>query len=226
MFSPMQESLCPQDVTSLQYAVHSLRMGGLVAYATETFLAVGCAISKEKALKNIYALKRRSAQKPLPVLVAHTEHIARIASMSEDERHLGQLFWPGPLTLLLTAKDCVSPLITAGTGHVAVRISSHPVARALAVGIDEALVCSSANISGQSPVTQATHLDARIVAGVDAVIAPYTEIASVRTGLVPSVPSTIVRCCGHKKVRIMRAGAVPQKYLEEAGFTVLNATVI
>ena len=64
-------------------------------------------------------------------------------------------FWPGGLTLLFHAAPEVSPKLTAGTGKIGIRVSSHPVATSLAGAISGAITSTSANISGSTECSTA-----------------------------------------------------------------------
>ncbi len=163
------------------------------------------------ALEGIYGAKQRPQQRPLPLIAAHMEQVEAIAQLSAHEKTLVDNFWPGPLTLICTAKSCVSPLITANTGKVAIRISPHPVAMALAEEVGEALVCSSANISGEPPAVMHTHVSAKLLQRVQGIIID---------GPIPSggLPSTIVEVLANGKLRMARQGAITEQDLHAQGW--------
>lgn len=210
---------------SFDEAVACVRAGGLVVYPTETFFGVGCKACDFDAVARVYQAKRRDVHLPLPVIVAGEEHLRAVARSEPALEALIQSFWPGPLTVLLPALGHVPPLLTGGTGRIALRVSSHPVAHALSEAVGEALVSSSANISGRPAVTRVEQLDPELLQRVDGILAQ---------GPVPAggAPSTLVEwvqsssATGAIKpvgcLRLLRLGAVSVQDLEHAGYTVLG----
>ena len=142
----------------------SLKSGGLLLYPTETFFGIGCRVSDDDAIARVFQVKRRLFAMPLPVILADAGQLPLVAqvapALAEDVARLERAFWPGPLSLILPARMHISPLLTGGTGNIAVRVSPHPVPCELATLVGEPIVASSANISGHPAVTPVsyTHL--------------------------------------------------------------------
>ncbi len=202
-----------QRIRTFSEAVQLLKNGSLLVYPTETFFAVGCNMWNVEALANIYTAKQRPQKRPLPLLCAHMQQVESISHLQDMEKKLVQDFWPGPLTLLCKAKNTVSELITAGTGKVAVRISPHPIARALAEVAP--LVCSSANISGEEPTTEYTLLSAKMLANVQGLL---IDGPKPQGGLA----STIVEVLENNTLHVRRQGALPIQDLQAKGWHVIT----
>lgn len=132
-----------------------LKTGGIVAYPTETVYGLAGDTSNDSAIKRLFRLKQRKADRPILILIPsvndlnqYTDHIPFVATQ------LMERFWPGALTLIFKASPLVSPLLTGGKGKIGIRLSSHPVAAALAKEIGRPITSTSANISrGPSPRT-------------------------------------------------------------------------
>ena len=203
-------------VLSVVDAAEKLCRGEVVIYPTETFYGVGCVACSGQSVARVYAAKNRRAQLPLPVLGADKEQLARVARFSPQALALARQFWPGPLTLLLPALPCVPDTITAGTGRIAVRVTSHPIARELAALTGQALAASSANISGTPPVADAHLLDATLLTRVDGVVMEGPQPAG-------GLPSTLAEEVAMPKptLRILRVGAVSCEALEAAGYALM-----
>ena len=103
----------------------------------------------------------------------------------------------------------------AGTGRVAVRLSSHPVARALAQAVGEPITSSSANISGNPAVVSVNQLDEELIASVMGIL----DEPPVPAG---GLPSTLVERMEDGRLRLLRAGAVTSAQIAEAGFEVVE----
>jgi len=180
-------------------AAAALERGGVVAYPTETFYGLGVLAADAAAVERLLAAKGRPEGKPLPLLAADLAQVEGVARLDGLARRLAGALWPGPLTLLLPAAPGLHPAI-AGGGTVGVRITSHPVAAALARLAGGALVATSANLAGQPPVACAADLAPDLVARIDLVL----DGGPTPGGL----PSTVVALQGGRPV-LVRAGAVP-----------------
>ena len=147
---PQQSSL-----QSLISAVEILRAGGVVVYPTETFYGLGVDALNQKAIKKVFTIKGRSFAQPLLILIPEQDYLPRyVTEVSEKARRLMEHFWPGPLTMVFSASPQLPSILTAGTKKIAIRISPHPIARALTSAFAGPLTSTSANISGeQSPAT-------------------------------------------------------------------------
>lgn len=200
---------------NLEKAISVLKDEGIIIYPTETFYGIGCKISSEKAISSIFQAKKRLLALPLPTIVSDLEQVYACTqvskAMQEDVEELAKLFWAGPLTLLLPAKKNVSALLTGGTGKIAVRLSSHPAAVALARGVGEPIVSSSANISGKQPAACFEELDEELTKRVNG----YINLAPKPKG---GQASTIIDVLGDKKIKILRDGAVSLEQLKEKGY--------
>lgn len=210
----MSLPLNPFFFREIDQAAQCLRAGGVLAYPTETFWGVGCKACHAAAALRVYAAKRRVGRLPLPVLGADRAQLERLAVMDARAEALMERFWPGPLTLLLPARSRVPECVTAGTGRIAVRVSSHGAARALAAATGEALAASSANVSGRPAVTSLACLDPELLAAVDGVL----DCGEAPAG---GLPSTLLEIVESGLVRVLRAGAVDGAALEGAGYAVL-----
>jgi len=129
-----------------------LKSGGLVAYPTESFYGLAADAANETAIRRLFYVKRREAGEPVLLLIPTVESLERYAAhVSETAIRFMDAFWPGGLTIVFKAQKEISTLLTAGTGKIGIRLSSHPVATALAQAMGSAITGTSANISGEPP---------------------------------------------------------------------------
>jgi L-threonylcarbamoyladenylate synthase len=137
------------DAEKLAEAVRVLCEGGVVAFPTETFYGLGADARNETAVEKIFRIKGRNFRNPLSVIVANDRDvIPLVEEIPAAAKILMQTFWPGPLTLVFRASSSVLPRLTANTGKIGIRVSSHPLARLLAGGLGGPLTATSANLSG------------------------------------------------------------------------------
>lgn len=198
------------DETALLDAVDILRGGGILAYPTETFYGLGADGRNEQAIERIFALKGRNFDKPLPLIIGTEGDLADLVEeVPAVAEKLMKVFWPGALTLVFRASPLLLPKLTAGTGKIGLRISSHPTAARLAAILSRPLTATSANRSGGRECSSAEEvqevfgdrLDAvidggRTPGGTGSTIVDVTTDppAILRTGAIP--PSLIRRTLG------------------------------
>jgi len=135
-----------------------LEAGGVVAFPTETFYGLGVAALDPTAVRRLFALKGRPESRPILVLVHEPARIERFAVLTTAARELIVRHWPGPLTLVLAARQELPTELTAGTATIGVRQPGHAVARALAAGLGGPVTAPSANLTGEAPPTTAAEV--------------------------------------------------------------------
>ena len=152
-------------------AVALLRKGGVIAFPTETFYGIGADAGNEKAIKRIYEIKGRDFRNPIPLIIGKKEELsALVVDIPALAEILMARFWPGPLTLVFRASAGVNPRLTAGTGKIGIRISSHPIATALAGTLGGALTATSANLSGEKECSSAGDVLDQLAGRLDAMV--------------------------------------------------------
>lgn len=156
---------------NIRRAAECLRGGGLVAFPTETVYGLGANALLPEACARIFEVKRRPRFDPLIVHVLDVTHAeALVTGFNERARRLAEAFWPGPLTLVLDKQNSVPDIVTAGLSTVAVRVPSHPVARALLTHASCPIAAPSANPFGYLSPTTAEHVDRQLGSAVDYVV--------------------------------------------------------
>lgn len=176
----------------LKQAVRALRAGGVVAYPTEAVYGLGCDPMNERAIMRLLSIKGRALDKGLILVAADSDQLQPLlqpqpeALMAPVEKS-----WPGPCTWLLPAAAGVPVWLTGGGECVAVRVTAHPLAAALARAFGAPLVSTSANPSGVAPPRSALGARRMVGARVDYFLSGATggarrasEIRDVRDGRV------------------------------------------
>jgi L-threonylcarbamoyladenylate synthase len=193
--------------TVLARAAAILAAGGVLAYPTETFYGLGADATNEKAIRKIYVIKGRNFSSPISVIIDKAEKLYPLVDeVPATAQKLMQAFWPGALTIVFKASAKIIPVLTAGTGKIGVRISSHPVACALAHALGGPLTATSANVSGTAECTTAADVLRQIGDKIDAVID-----CGQTTG---KKGSTIIDVTFHPP-QILREGVISRKTIEK-----------
>ena len=116
--------------TSVDEAAAIIRLGGLVAFPTETVYGLGANALNASAVGKIFAAKMRPADNPLIVHIFEIEQLADLtSSVPNYARELMNVFFPGPLTLVLPRSRSVPDVVTAGLDSVAIRMPSRTFTR-------------------------------------------------------------------------------------------------
>ncbi len=184
------------DDRALAGAGEILRAGGVIAFPTETFYGLGADANSEAAVEQIFRLKGRAVQNPISVIVdTEREVIPLVEGLPAVAQILMQKFWPGALTILFAAAPAVLPRLTAGTGKIGIRISSHPVARLIAKRLAGPLTATSANLSGGQECSTAGEVLRVFGDNLDAVIDGGTTTGGLGSTIldVTVVPPLILR---------------------------------
>jgi L-threonylcarbamoyladenylate synthase len=194
------------DPSALARAADCLRRGGLVAFPTETVYGLGVHALNREAVLKLFEAKGRPANDPLIVHVAEFAAIAPlVAAIPDDAAMLAARFWPGPLTLVLPRGRDVPLEVTAGLNTIAVRIPSHPVARALLAAAAIPVAAPSANLFSRPSPTRAAHVLEDLRGRIDMVVdAGATDVG---------VESTVVDVTVTPP-RVLRPGAITLEALQ------------
>ena len=189
-----------------------LKEGGLVAFPTETVYGLGADALNKTASTKIYAAKGRPSDNPLIVHIADFEALKKITSyIPPQAKALADAFWPGPLTMILPRSPRIPASVSAGLGTVAIRMPSHPVARALITASGRPLAAPSANLSGSPSPTTAAHVMADMAGRIPAII----DGGACRVG----VESTVITV-SDDEVRLLRPGGITPAMLRTVVSTV------
>ena len=203
----------PADAESVTLAAKALRAGEIVAFATETVYGLGADASNDEAVAKVFKVKGRPGDHPLIVHLLTVDEIDEWAvEISEEARDLAYAFWPGPLTIVFKRSAKASDAVTGGLETVALRVPSHPVARALLSEFGGAIAAPSANRFGRVSPTSAEAVCEDLGDDVEIVL----DGGPSRVGL----ESTIIDCSGDD-ITVLRPGGVTLDRIDEVlGYSV------
>lgn len=194
--------------SDIETASAILREGGLVAMPTETVYGLAANALDGEAVRRIFEAKGRPMDNPLIVHVANFSDIGRLRLVSqipEKAVKLANVFWPGPLTIIMPKGDVIPDEVSAGLSTVAIRIPSHPDAQKLLKTSGLALAAPSANTSGKPSPTTAQHVIDDMEGRIEAVI----DGGSCSVG----VESTVITLATDTP-RILRPGLITREEIE------------
>lgn len=179
---------------------------GVVGIPTETYYGLAVRPADEAALRRLIELKGRPPDKPILVLIGHRNQLSElVGSIPPAAALLMDLFWPGPLTIVFPAASGLSPLLTAGTGTIGIRLSPVPQLRKLLEQTGP-LTGTSANRSAAPPLNNAAAVQRVLGAGLDLIL----DGGPTPGGL----PSTMIDA--RDRPHVLRAGALATDLLRAA----------
>lgn len=184
----------------IKQAAKIIKEGGLVAFPTETVYGLGADALNSEAVGKVYAAKGRPSDNPMIVHISSKDDLSKLTpEITADMKKLMDAFWPGPLTMVVPAKDIIPKVTTGGLATVGIRMPSNPTAAELIRLSGVPIAAPSANLSGKPSPTSYKHaaddLDGRIdgiiaggdcEAGIESTVVDMTEeIPSVlRPGII------------------------------------------
>lgn len=191
------------DPAALATALDVLRLGGLVAFPTDTVYGLGAFAFDAGAVGALYEAKGRGAEKAIPILVGERAAMEMVGVPSVMARRLASAFWPGALTLVVPMQPEV-PAAVSASGTVGVRMPDHPFALELLRAAGP-LAVTSANRSGRSSPRSARDVRSELTGRVELIL-DGGECPGGR-------PSTVVDCTGERPA-IVREGPITLAEIE------------
>ncbi|MEM1379143.1 MAG: L-threonylcarbamoyladenylate synthase [Pseudomonadota bacterium] len=193
-------------ITTPREAAALLRDGQVCALPTETVYGLAALASDGEAVARVYATKGRPQFNPLIVHCASLDEASAVVALDQCARRLAEMFWPGPLTIVLEKQEAASVADLAGAGlpTLAVRVPAHPLMREVIAEVGAPLVAPSANRSGRLSPTTAAH-----------VIDEFGDAVPVLDGgpCSAGIESTIVSLAKSRPT-LLRPGAIPAHKIE------------
>ncbi|NOS95728.1 MAG: threonylcarbamoyl-AMP synthase [Methylotenera sp.] len=188
---------------SLEQAIAKLKQGEVVAIPTETVYGLAADATNDTALKKIFAIKQRPADHPLIVHIGDISQVNDwVTVFPEVAIRLAKAFWPGPLTLVLPAKNHVSRVVRGDEPTVALRVPNHPLALALLKQSGLSVAAPSANLFTQLSPTTAQHVEAGLGEAI-----PVLDGGACNVG----IESTIVSVAANGQWQLLRPGMINQE---------------
>lgn len=185
---------------NLENAIEVLRAGGIVIFPTDTAFGIGCRIDDEQAVRRLFELRKTSKEKAVPVLCSSIQMVqAYVRPFGWDVRKLMQKYWPGALTLVISAKTNKVPELVRGGGEtIGARIPDHDSILRVIRAVGVPILGPSANFAGEKTPFKMSDLDPNLVRLVDFVLRGRCKIKK---------PSTVLDVTV-KPWKILRSGAV------------------
>ncbi len=192
--------------SSIDAAVSLLRNGQVVAFPTETVYGLGAIAFDAQAVARIFEIKDRPRFDPL---IVHAENAELAFDLCEGTSlialRLAEVFWPGPLTLVLPKRHTIPDIVTAGLPSIAIRVPAHPIAQRLLAAVKAPLAAPSANRFGRVSPTTSAHVQDDLGCNVPIIL----EGGTCGRGIESTILSLL-----DEPPRLLRPGSVPLEDLQ------------
>jgi len=179
----------------IERAVAALEAGGIIAYPTDTYYAIGCDLLNKKAVEKLYRLKQRPKNKPLTFLCADLSDASRYARISNFAYRTLKRLVPGPFTFVLPATPLTPEIAMTRQKTVGIRISDAPIPQALVERLGHPLLTTSATFEGE-PLNDPRSIKEKLGHGLELVIDGGYQVFE---------PSTVVSLLDDE-IEILRQG--------------------
>lgn len=183
----------------IQKVIETLKNGGIVLYPTDTVYGLGVDATNIDAIRKLYDLKGRSYSKPTHVIVSDLEMAGEYAEINDKARELAERFLPGPLTIILKAKDSVPSELIGGGETIGIRIPDNSFCLEFTKQYGRPITTPSANKSGEETLSLVSEISKQFDKKIDFIVD--------QGKLGESKPSTIVDL-SEGDIKIIREGAI------------------
>lgn len=182
----------------IEQVIEILHRGGVAAYPTDSIYALGCAIESRDAIERIYRAKGMKGSQRLALICPDLSTASEFGMFSQTAFRLAQRIFPGPYTLVVPAtKEVPRTLTDHKRRTVGIRITSHPIAQAIARGLGRPLLTSSATVPE-------THEPCRDAEEVLEAFEKHIDVV-IDTAQTPAEPSTVIEVDG-EQINLIRQG--------------------
>lgn len=135
--------------------VEDLLKGEVVGFPTETVYGLAIVYNNKEAFDKLYEIKNREINKPISMMVSSIDILEKVAVIDENSNKVIKHFMPGPLTIILKAKDNLPEHVTFNQKTIGIRIPDHKLALKILKEVGLPLLVTSANISNEPSLIKA-----------------------------------------------------------------------
>ena len=184
--------------------VKDLLNGNVVGFPTETVYGLAIVYNNKEAFDRLYEIKNRGINKPISMMVSSIDVLNQVADIDENSEKVIKHFMPGPLTIILNAKDNLPQHVTFNNKTIGVRIPDHEIALKILKEVGLPLLVTSANISNEPSLIKAKDVLEKFEGQISSLI---------NEDAIDGIASSVVEVIN--EVKVYREGPISKKQLEE-----------
>ena len=150
--------------------INDLAKGKVVGFPTETVYGLAILYDDKSAFDNLYLIKNRLITKPISMMVSSTNQIEKVAYIDKKIKRVINKFMPGPLTIILKAKENLPEHVTFNKPTIGIRIPNHKIALDILERINKPLLVTSANISNEPALSKSKDVYEKFAGKIESMI--------------------------------------------------------
>jgi len=173
----------------INHAIKTLHEGGIIAYPTEGVYGLGCDPFNETAVLRLLKIKQRHINKGLILIASSWKQVENLINLDLKKYPVIKLKNQHPITWVFPATKKAPSWIMGKFNSIAIRVTSHPIAKKICQKFGGPIVSTSANLTKQLPITRLNQMDQRLISKVDFILQDRvgrlkkpTKICDIRTG--------------------------------------------
>lgn len=191
--------------SQIKEASEILKNNGLLAFPTETVYGLGVIAPRLENYNKLVEVKQRPPEKPFTLMCSNIKQVETYIEFNEISRKIVKEFMPGPLTIIIKAKEEVPYCVDHGSGFVGIRIPDDEFVLRLIDAVNEPLFVPSCNKSGKEPCMNTDSVIHEFDGEIDGVIEGNCE---------KGIPSTIIKIDGDQ-ILLIRKGKISLEEIKE-----------
>jgi L-threonylcarbamoyladenylate synthase len=184
--------------------VEHFKNGDVVVFPTDTVYGIGCDVRREESIRRVCKIRKDTAEKPTLILASGKEQAFEYGVFGKSEKKFVGGFWPGPLTIIVRARDKTPAIIQGKNQTIGIRVPNQPPIIEILKRLRAPVIAPSANFHGEKAPTSFNEIDKDILALVDYAI----NLGLLKNGFeMAGKPSTLVDLSS-TPVRVIRTGSI------------------
>jgi L-threonylcarbamoyladenylate synthase len=177
---------------SIRHAAHIIKLGGVIAYPTDTIYGLGCDPCNPDAVQRINIIKQRPSNKQFILLAGEIDQVRSLIMITQEQEKTISMNTE-PTSWVVSASKRAPPWLTDENHMLTIRISQYDQVKRLCHSLGHAIISTSANISGKKPAKNSLQLHKYFHQKVDKILISNEEQATK--------PSKIIRLCDNYIIR-------------------------
>lgn len=191
--------------SQIKEASEILKNNGLLAFPTETVYGLGVIAPRLENYNKLVEVKQRPPEKPFTLMCSNIKQVETYIEFNEISKKIVEEFMPGPLTIIIKAKEEVPYCVDHGSGFVGIRIPDDEFVLRLIDAVNKPLFAPSCNKSGEEPCMNTDSVIHEFDGEIDGVIEGNCE---------KGIPSTIIKIDGDQ-ISLIRKGKLSLEEIKE-----------
>ncbi|CAM3520263.1 L-threonylcarbamoyladenylate synthase [Elizabethkingia occulta] len=181
----------------MEQIIDILKSGGTIVYPTDTIWGIGCDATNTEAIKKIYDIKHRDANKSMIILVENERRLQELVEVPELAWEMMDLS-EKPITFIYDNPKGLPKELLAEDGSIGIRLVKNDFCKKLISKLNKPLVSTSANLSGSKSPLKFADIDSEILKKVDYVVEEFHDVVSEYSG------SSVIKIDQDGKIKIIR----------------------